>query len=659
MYQLKPFAWFAIIAILSLSLSRAGLIIWQWDRVPSGFQLVTLMVNGVRMDFVVLCQILLIPTFLVLVLPVRLLETTFFRRLVDGWFTGWLTFLLFMEVVTPAYIEFFDTRPGRIFFEYLDRPVEIFGLIRGMYALDAVLAVALPPLITLLVFKKISSADVSFNLSYLRRLATTIPLVLILLLGSRSSLGHRPINPSFVAISNDQLVNDLALSSGYKLLYAIYSLRHEDSPGDYYGEMDQATVMATTRADSFWGPDTYTNQTTTHHRFGNTAMPRKNIVIVVEESLGARFVGKLGGKPLTPELDKLSNEGIWFTNLYATGVRSARGLQAIATGFPPSPSRSVLKLGKSQQNFYTIASTLGDLGYTNYFMYGGEAYYDNMQQFFLNNGFTDVIDINDFTDDTFKGTWGVSDEDLFTRADTVLSDQDEPFFALIFSSSFHSPYEFPDDRIELVEEPKASKHNAVKYADYSLGEFFQKAKKSSYWENTIFLIVADHDERLRGGSLVPIICYHIPGLILGKDIAPQVYTQVASQIDLAPTVLTLAGIHGVAPFMGNNLLDVPETDTGRAIMQFGNNHAYMKGNQVVIHRPDLPASQFTYVNGELRQMQLDPALEQLALAWATLPGMLYDQRLYRPVEVSHLSSNADQRAIFTPLVSLPANDFSK
>lgn len=625
---LKNLWCFFAIGIGVLTVSRVALAIWQWDRIEDWS---SLLVNGLRLDVALLSQITLITLVPLAILPQRCLASPAFRRLLLSWCSCWLFFLVFMEVITPPYIDFFGTRPGRIFFEYLGRPAEITGLLAGAYKVASFIGLTVPLGIVLFARRYLLFDPANLDWPMPGRLVLLVPLFLLLVLGARSTLGHRPINPSMVAVSNDQLVNDLVLSSSYKLLYAIYSLRHERNPGEVYPALPESEIISTVRASTAIDSASFVDPESTQHRFGEAASPassNKNIVIVVEESLGARFVGKLGGLPLTPNLDRLSDKGIWLSRLYATGIRSARGLEAVVSGFPPSPARSVLKLGKAQNNFYTLASTLGQHGYKNYFIYGGEGHFDNMQGFFLNNDFDVAIDVDDYEDYTFKGTWGVSDEDLFNKADQVMSAQKDPFFALIFTSSFHSPYEFPDDRIELYEEPKRSKHNAVKYADYALGQFMNKAMESNYWEDTVFLIVADHDERPRGKSLVPIESYHIPGLILGADIAPFEYAKVCSQIDLLPTLLSLANISGTAPFVGNDLLALPDSYPGRAIMQYGDNHGYLEGQRVVIHRPNLEAAQFRYQEGKYTPVPEDPGLVKEAQAWALLPGLLYREGKY-------------------------------
>ena len=605
---------------------------WQWDRVMNSGDLVHLLVSGFRMDIVLVSQIMLLPILALILLPTRLLRSLFFTRLILLWCTIWSSVIVFMELVTPAYMAFFETRPGRIFFEYLDHPQEVSSLVYGAYLPTAIISLGIPAITALLILKKLRFDSDRFDFSLPYRVAVLIPVFLMLSLGARSTLGHRPVNPSTFAESKDQLVNELFLNSTYSLMYSIYSLRHEDSGDSGLPEIAPSEVIRAFQKISAVPIDNYLNQQSTHHQFGDNSTPGvpKNIVIIVEESLGARFVGSLGGLPLTPNLDEWSHKGLWLTNLYATGIRSARGLEAIVSGFPPSSSRSVLKLGKSQGNFYTMAHTLSDLGYQNYFVYGGEGHFDNMKGFFLSNGFDTTIDINDYEEFEFKGTWGVSDEDLFNRAHSIMLEEQGPLFTLIFTSSFHSPYEFPDGKIELVDKEKNTKHNSVKYADYALGQYLDKASQSKYWKDSIFLIVADHDERPRGRSLVPIESYHIPGLIIADGLTPRHFDKVTSQIDLLPTLLSLANVSGTAPFVGQNLLSIPPDQPGRAVMQFGKNHAYMEGDKVIIHQPDRAAEQYRYANKTLTPTTLQQDLARKALIWASLPGVLYREELYTP-----------------------------
>jgi phosphoglycerol transferase MdoB-like AlkP superfamily enzyme len=261
-----------------------------------------------------------------------------------------------------------------------------------------------------------------------------------------------------------------------------------------------------------------------------------------------------------------------------------------------------------------------------------------MRQFFVGNGFQRIIEQRDIVDPRFVGSWGASDEDLFRQAhQEFLALGDKPFFSLLFTSSNHSPFEFPAGRIALYEEPQATVNNAVKYADYALGEFIRTAKASRYWDNTLFLIVADHNSRVRGANLVPIKYFHIPALILGGGIKPMIYSRLASQIDLLPTLLGMMGIDSPHPATGHDLLrpdigDIP----GRAIMQYNQVQAYRQGDRVVILSPDQEPGVYHYDEKTgLTPLQVsDQRLVDRANGYAAWSAAAYNRQLYRLPESS-------------------------
>lgn len=420
------------------------------------------------------------------------------------------------------------------------------------------------------------------------------------------------------------------------MAYALNQFGDEKNAAKLYGKMEEKRVIELIRQATKIPLSSFVNSELPSFSIRKSTYqgPPKNLVIILEESLGAQFVSSLGGIPLTPELDKLNAEGWAFKNLYATGTRSVRGIEAIITGFTPTPSRSVVKLDKSQKDFFTIASLLQGYGYENQFIYGGESHFDNMKSFFLGNGFTDIVDFNDIKNPQFVASWGVSDDDLFKQADielTKLNKRKNPFFSFIFTSSNHDPFEIPDGVIQPIkytdhqlqkyDKKELLRHKAIQYADYALGEFIDKAKTRSYWENTIFIVVADHDARAMGSDLVPINNFHIPGVILNSGIGPKLDERVVSQIDLAPTLLSLMGVEIQSPMLGQDLTN-PEA-ANRAMMQYAENFAYINDNKVTILQPNKPPLNFTYDhdNGALSSSEENKELSEIALShvlWGTI-----------------------------------------
>ena len=198
------------------------------------------------------------------------------------------------------------------------------------------------------------------------------------------------------------------------------------------------------------------------------------MVIILEESLGAQYSAALGGANLTPELDALARESWAFTRAYATGTRSVRGLEAVVTGFLPTPAQAVLKLPRSQRGFAGRPAGPARLSLALHLR--RRIALRQHEGLFLGNGFKQVVDRADFVDPAFVGTWGASDEDMFNQLDRLLrADGDQPTFTLAFSVSNHSPWEYPAGRIQVDGNP-ATVENTVRYADWALGRFFERAK---------------------------------------------------------------------------------------------------------------------------------------------------------------------------------------
>lgn len=226
----------------------------------------------------------------------------------------------------------------------------------------------------------------------------------------------------------------------------------------------------------------------------------------------------------------------------------------------------------------------------------------------------------------------MSDEDLFDKADETfkaLHKEGKPFFSLVFTSSNHDPFEFPEGKIELYDQPQGTRNNAAKYADYALGHFFKLAKQADYWKDTVFLVIADHNSRVYGTSLVPIKRFQIPALILGEGIEPRQDKRLVSQIDMPTTLLSLIGVSGDYPMLGYDLTK-PE-DPNRALMQFDKTMAYMRGDDVVILQQGKGAEGFKYSadSGELTPAEVPEVMKKQALAYALWGSYAYKQRLYR------------------------------
>jgi phosphoglycerol transferase MdoB-like AlkP superfamily enzyme len=623
--------------LVVLSISRIWLVGIYWDRVVPTDGLGFILLQGVRFD-IILMGMVFGPVFLFK----PWFHTLSFLRSIGKWFfSGYMALALslafFVEAASRSFIAQYDSRPNYLFVEYLAYPREVLAMLSGSHLLELFVVTGLAILLFWFIINwliKDPRCDKRLPLWFCL-LATPITAVLLLAM-IRSTLDHRPVNPSTAVFSQDSMVNQLPLSSPYSLIYAIYEQKRDaDYKGVRYGAMDDDEVLELIRKEAGMAagepPDPATP--TLHYQKATHTRDRPlNLVIILEESLGADTVGSLGGKDLTPRLDEMADQGIWLEQLYATGTRSVRGIEAILSGFTPTPRPSVVKLAETQNNFFTLASLLEKQGYQTSFIYGGEAHFDNMKRFFLNNGFQTIIDEKDYENPVFHASWGISDEDLFTRAHQVFNDAGEqPFFSLVFTSSNHEPYDIPENRVTPELGPDGPRETAIKYADYSMGRFIDMARQSSYWKNTIFLIIADHPARQFSGKLVPVRRFHIPAVIIGDKIQPRRISGVTSQIDILPTLLSLMGIDSSHPGIGRDLT-LPEyrDGSGRAMMQFNALQAYLENDRVVVLQHDLEPMSFRLeAGGEMvLDTKTDPELERRALAYSLWGPLMIRLKAY-------------------------------
>lgn len=580
------------------------------------------------MDTITASVLLLLPT-LALTLTAPKIER--FRKIfLKYYFLFVLCAVLFIEVATFPFMQQFDTRPNYLFLEYLVYPQEIVSMVTKSYlSIIVIFAILLSVFISLyLKFYDRMYIDTS-STHYSKRLFLLIPLILILFLGIRSSFGHRPANISDAMFSSNRILNEITKNSIHSIAYALYSnIKHNN--GDQirqYGAMQPTQALKTVQ--SYLN----INENDTLNRYKPSHFSKqKNLVIIIQESLGYQFVESLGGtKGLTPNINHLSKEGIFFTNLYSNGTRSVRGLAALSSGILSIPGESVIKRNKSQKDFFTIAKILKPLNYDLSFIYGGESRFDNMRSWYLGNGFDTIIDQTDFKNPSFVGTWGVCDEDLLLKANDhykQLYTKDQKFASIVFTSSNHIPFDFPENKITpMANTPLKSVENAVKYADYALGEFFKQAKQEPYYKDTVFVIVADHNVRVYGDDIVPVDMFQIPGLIIGNDIQPLQYDQLTSQPDVLATALDLAGISTSYPIMGNSIYD--KNKKPFTFMQFDQTYALRVNNKVSIIQPNKKPATYLYENKHLKPTVEEIQLQNDALAFVVLLDYLYNKKLYQ------------------------------
>jgi phosphoglycerol transferase MdoB-like AlkP superfamily enzyme len=362
---------------------------------------------------------------------------------------------------------------------------------------------------------------------------------------------------------------------------------------------------------------------------------RLNVVLVSSESFGAEFSRLYGSsRDLTPNFDAFAQQGLWFSNAYASGTRTVRGLEAFATSIPPIPTVSILRR-PGFEHVATWGAVMRSLGYETSFLYGGYGYFDNMNAFFGDNGF-DVVDRRSIDRVRFANIWGVSDEDLFDHALGYLDrihDGGKPFLSIIMTTSNHKPFTFRGGLEAYGIPPEGGGRAAgVRYADFALGKFLRDARGHAWFDDTIFVVAADHGARVYGAAQIPLRTYEIPLMMYSpRHLAPRRADGLMTQIDIAPTVLGLLGLPYEAPFFGQDALNTP--DEGRVAL-FNHNHdvAIYRDGRLVVFGLNKSVETFTYdpKTDRYASAPRDPDLERLGVAYFQTAYDLFEGKRYLP-----------------------------
>ncbi len=462
---------------------------------------------------------------------------------------GLLVFVGFSEF---TFWNEFAARFNFIAVEYLIYTNEVIGNIRESYNMP-------------LLFGGVGAATVLLWLLAMRALrkhwvgslSRTHRAVAVLVLLVLPVLSVYVLDDRYKEFSSDAQANELAGNGYYDFWHAFWA--NEIDYERYYRVIPRQTAVGRlTRKLAGQRPTVTLSQQPFDHDIVGTGTPKRmNVVLISVESFSAEFMSAFGNKNgITPNMDRLGKEGMLFTQIYATGTRTVRGLEALALSVPPTPGHSIVKRPHNDQ-LLTVGEIFNEKGYESLYIYGGYGYFDNMNAFFSGNGYT-VVDRTALKaeDIHFENIWGVADEDLFTLSLRELDQRyaaGKPFFAHIMTTSNHRPFTYPKDRIDIPS--KSGRDGGVKYTDWAIGDFVERAKAKPWFDNTLFVIVADHTHSGRGKQELPPKNYHIPLVFYAPaHIKPAQVATIASQIDVSPTILGFLNFSYKSKFFGQDIL---------------------------------------------------------------------------------------------------------
>ena len=574
--------------VLLGSLLRVGLLIASAGEVSWGLATLASLLVGLLFDLVMAWFLTLPLGLLGAVWPASWSASRWLRLpLRAAWLFGAFLFT-FWKISEILFWEEFGVRFNFIAVDYLVYTTEVVKNIRESYNLPLIIGVVLAVATGLfLLWRRLgfvrrweegAAADVSPRWRDVTALLS--PLLVLLLVAyfvgrhdlkdasaARSSVAERltaglrhmgDVQPGW-ANSYDA---ELAKNGEYAFLAAFWANQLEwhrfyPSRPDAVAKLRATLLAQGGEAATAGGNDDITR------RIKPATPARKwNVIQITIESLSAEYVGCYGSpeyqpKNLTPNLDRLSRESLWFSRCYAGGTRTVRGMEALSLSIPPIPGQSVLRRAGCE-NLTTLGSVLQAKGYETAFLYGGDGFFDNMNYFFEANGY-DIVDLprqlGRGKQPTFANAWGACDEDAFAwsleEADRAHA-AGKPFHHFVMTTSNHRPYTWPAGKID----PKlVNREGGVAYTDYAIGAFLKAAESKPWFKDTVFVIVSDHCASVAGKNELEVRKYQIPLFIWSPGhIHARRFDPMMSQIDTAPTVLGLLNLPYTSRFVGSDVL---------------------------------------------------------------------------------------------------------
>jgi len=635
-----------LVFLILSSITRVALYIWSFSNIDfSIISLVRILFTGLFFDLGTVSFFLVPYATYLLVLPNRFNGSKFDKTITKfAFFIGLLTFI-FTTFAEFTFWEEFSSRFNFIAVDYLVYTNEVVGNINESYPLPILLSIVIAVVFSIIfiINKKNVFTNTFHNSNSIKEKVITVSAT-----GLIALLFFVFITNKNAEWSENRYENELSKTGIYSFFAAFRN--NELSYLDFYQTQDLDVSIANLKENVFQPTDqsTSSDKYSLKRTINNEGVEKTpNVIFICIESMSADFMARYGNEgEVTPFMDSLVGESITFDNLYATGTRTVRGMEAITLSIPPSPGRSIVKR-ENNTNFFNIGSVFKQKGYKNVFFYGGDGYFDNMNQFFGGNGF-DIVDRgrgylmgDKFTskrtnieDDevTFENAWGVCDEDIYRKvikeADINYQNQ-ETFFNFVMTTSNHRPYTYPENKIDIPS--GAGRHGAVRYSDFSIEKFIQLAKSKPWFKNTVFVVMADHCASSAGKRNLDVAKYHIPGFIYNlPQQKPESTNKICSQIDIFPTLFGYLNWTYESQLIGQDISKMGPNE-GRALIGNYRSLGLLKDNKIMVLNDKKSSDLFNWNNesNDLTLAKLDSTFLKTTLGYYHSNDYFYQNNYYK------------------------------
>lgn len=630
--------------MLMLSLVRLGLLIYNsamigetpYSTVAEGF------LNGLRFDLRVVVYIS-IPLLLAILSPWAMARRGVFRL----WLTLASSAVLFLGLVEMDFYREFHQRLNGLVFQYIkEDPKTVMSMLwYGFPVVRYLLAWAFGTWLISLLFKGIDRltrgparepGQVATRVvtPWYNRLAVFMVILLVAVVAARGTLRQGPPmrwGDAFTTDSN--FVNQLGLNGTLTLIDAAKSRFGEDRANIWKATLDPQQAQQTVRDLLLTPHDTLVDADSAAVRRdfvppAERTLPIRNVVVILMESFAGHSVGALGSRTdITPNFDRLAKQGLLFDRFFSNGTHTHQGMFATMACFPNLPGfEYLMQTPEGGHKLSGLPALLSARDYDDVYVYNGDFAWDNQSGFFGNQGMTTFIGRNDFVNPVFSDpTWGVSDQDMFDRANEELAHNygKKPFYALLQTLSNHTPYALPKDLPvkPVTGQGRLDEHlTAMRYSDWALGQFFEKASKQPYYKDTLFVIVGDHGfgnhqqvtELDLGRFNVPLLLI-APGI---QDAFGAVNHTVGTQVDIVPTIMGRLGGETRHQCWGRDLLNLPAGDPGIGIIKPSGSEqivGLVQGDRILIESKDMSPRLYRYQLGSEFKAELIDSDDQPAM----------------------------------------------
>ncbi|RFS26326.1 alkaline phosphatase family protein [Chitinophaga silvatica] len=622
------FGFGALLLILSF-LVRTTLLIWAYPQ--SGLTISDIpgiYLKGLVYDIGVALFFTLGYSIYLLILPARLNNSVFNKV-----FTYTAVFLATMILVFSFFAEFtfwgeYSARFDFIAVDYLIYTYEVISNINQSYPLPLLIGGVI--IVTALLVWGLNRLGF-FRSSFQSKTPFGTRLLITVCLLGIAVLHIFYINNMWAEKSSNRYAQELSKAGVYSFVSAY--LNNELAYDKYYLQENEQAAFSLMRSELTEANSTFSqNNNSLLRQITDTATRiAPNVIMVTIESFSADFMERFGNtQRITPVLDSIAKQSVFFTNMYATGTRTVRGMEALSLAVPPTPGQSIVRR-KKNESLFTVGYIFKRAGYEPTFFYGGDGYFDNMNKYFGNNGY-DIMDRlrHNLVDDhittvrknipdeavQFENAWGICDEDIYEAviksADQKYADG-KPFYDFVMTTSNHRPFTYPEKKIDIPS--GSSREGAVKYTDYAIGEFIKKAATKPWFKNTVIIFVADHCASSAGKNEIEISKYHIPCMIYNlPSTAPQEVDKMCSQIDLYPTLLNLLHWSYDSKLFGKNVLAADYQP--RAMVSTYQKLGYLVPGKFIILSPQQKAECYTWdaQKNEQHPAPMDSSLLKISVA---------------------------------------------